>query len=487
MKAKAYLTIYLAMSLTILLAVVMALLAGVKKNTTRMEEELALDTAGHSVLAEYDKELLEQYDLFFIDTSYGRGEPDIEEIGAHIKRYADKNLEQAKLFNSRVELVGIQDAEVATDQNGEVFKRQIIDYEENYFGIEALEKLFAESELSEANEMKERGPELLKKRDENAAELAAQKPPTKTVEKERYNEESREVETYEEEEEVPIKDPAAHVNGLRNSGILNFVIDEPSKISNKQVHLEEYVSRRSTLVYGTGPLQEKAERSSFLAEEKEKILLNTYISQKYGCYGQVKENAALDYQEEYLIGGKGSDIENLKAVVGKLLLLREASNAIYLYGDGAKRAEIAAMAASVSAVTLAPYLQPLIETSILFAWAYIESIQDVKTLLAGGKIPLYKTAADWRTDLSSILHFSGVAVNTEATKGLSYRQYLSMFLFFEKEETLLLSMMDIIEMDIRKTAYHENFRMDGCVSGFRAAVKFEDDSGGCSFLRTYYY
>ena len=485
MKMKAYLTIYLAMLLTVLLALVMALLAGVQKNTIRTEEEFALNTAGYSALAEYDRELLEQYDLFFIDASYGSRKPDIEEIGGHIKKYANKNLEDINLFNSRMTLVGIQDAEIATDQNGAVLKQQIINYEKNYFGMESLEKLFAQQGLYGEQDSKKE--QLLKKRDENAEKLASAKPPVKTVEKVRYNEETGETETYEEEEEVPIEDPAAYVNELRKGGILNLLIDDFSKISAKNVCLEEYVSYRGALLQGTGILQEKTKETSFFTKSEEKILLTAYISQKYGCYGKEKENAALNYQVEYLLGKKGSDMENLKEAAEKLLLIREASNAAYLYGDAAKRAEIAAMAASVSAVALAPYLQPLLETSILFAWAYIESIQDVKQLLAGGKIPLIKSAADWRTDLSSILQFEGISSNMEGTKGLSYEQYLSMLLLFEKEETLLFSMMDVMEMDIRKTVYHENFRMDGCVSGFRAAAKFEDDSGGCSFLRAYYY
>lgn len=480
-KLKAYLTVYLALSLTALLTVVMALLTGIKKNTIRMEEELALDTAGYSALAEYDQEMLKQYDLFFIDTSYGGRKPDIARIGGHVKQYADKNLENTELFYSRLALAGIQDAEVATDQKGAVLKRQIIEHEENYFGIEALEKLFGRQGSEEID------LELLKKRDENAEKLAAEKPPTKTVKKVRYNEESGETETYEEEETVPIRNPAAHVNELRKKGILNLLVEDPAKISGKKVRLEQYLSRRGNLLQGTGVLQERAEKQSLFTESKEKILLNAYIFQKYGYYGQEKENAALDYQVEYLLGGKDSDIENLKATAEKLLLLREASNAAYLYGDAAKRAEITSMAASVSAVALAPYLQPMLEISILFAWAYIESIQDVKLLLAGGKVPLFKSGPDWRTDLGSILNFSGASVGKEESRGLAYQQYLSMVLLLEKEEKLLFSMMDVMEMDIRKTAYHENFRMDGCVSGFRIAAKFEDDSGGCSFLRAYYY
>lgn len=485
MKARAYLTIYLALSLTVLLSVITALLAGIKKNTVRMEEELALDTAGYSALAEYDRELLEQYDLFFIDTSYGGSNPETGALSSHIKNYANKNLQNTKLIDSRMTLAGVQEAEIATDHGGEVLKRQITDYEEKYFGLEMLEKLLPENGLSDWEEIGEE--ELIRRRDENAAKLAEQEEPVKITERERYNEESGAVEIYEEEERVPIEDPAAHVNELRERGILNLVIEDTSGLSRKAVHPEEYVSHRRDLLQGTGLLQERGQEDSFLAESKDRILLDAYIFQKYGYYGQIKEGAALDYQVEYLIGKKESDMENLKAAVQKLLFLREAANAVHLYGDAGKRAEISAMAASVSAVAFAPYLQPLLETSILFAWAYIESLEDVKALLKGGRVPLVKGPSDWRTDLDSILTYAGEDVRKEDAEGLTYQQYLAVLLLAEKEEELLFSMMDVMEMDIRRTAYHENFRMDGCVSGFRIAAQFEDDSGGCSFLRTYGY
>lgn len=485
-KVKAYLTVYLALSLTVLLSVVMALVAGVRKNTARTEEELALNTAGWSALAEYHQELFRQYDLFFIDTSYGSSYPGIETVGEHVKNYANKNLENTKLIDSRLSFIDVQEAEVATDQGGQVLKRQIVEYEENYLGIEALESLLTEFKLTGQEKVSE--TDLMKQRDENEATLASQPPPVKKVTKKKYNRDTGDVETYEEEEEVPIENPAEAVNGLRGKGVLNLVVKDTSKISGKQVALGEYLSCRSNILQGTGILQEKAEDEGFLTEEKEKLLLEAYIFQKYGYYGQEKENAALDYQVEYLIVGKNSDIENLKTVVHKLLLFREAANAVYLYGDSAKRAEISAMAASVAAVALAPYLQPLLETSILFAWAYIESIQDVKLLLEGGKVPIIKSASDWQTGLNSILNFTPGSVSKDTSRGLSYWQYLSMFLLTKKENELLFSMMDVMEMDIRKTDYNENFRMDGCVSGFRIAAEFEDrDSGKCSFVRAYYY
>ena len=390
------------------------------------------------------------------------------------------------MLDSKLTQIGIQEAEIATDYGGQVLKRQIAEYEENYFGVEALENLLSEYGFADAGQIAEE--ELLKERERNEETLASQPPPVRKVTKKRYNRETQEVETYEEEEEVPIENPASHVNALRNKGILNLVIEDCSKVSEKRVLLEEYLSYRSDILQGTGILQERMENSTVFTEIKERALLDAYIFQKYGYFGQEKENAELNYQVEYLIGGKEADVENLKAVVNKLLLFREAANAAYLYKDAAKRAEISAMAASVAAVTIAPYLQPMLETSILFAWAYIESIQDVKLLLEGGRVPILKTALDWQTDLRSILGFNGNAVRRNKTGGLDYRQYLSMFLMMKKENELLFSMMDIMEMDIRKTAYNENFRMDGCVSGFRTAAKFEGGSSQKdSFLRAYYY
>lgn len=213
MKCKAYLTIYLALSLTVLLSVVMVLLAGIKKNAVRMEEELALNTAGWSALAEYHQELLRQYDLFFIDSSYGGSYPAVEAVGEHVKEYANRNLQDTKLLDSRLALIDIPEAEIATDGGGEVLKRQIIEYEENYLGLEAVEELF--SDYVKAEQEKPDEEEFIRRRDENAAKLDAAPPPEKTVEKERYNEESGETEIYEEAEEVPIEDPAAHVNELR--------------------------------------------------------------------------------------------------------------------------------------------------------------------------------------------------------------------------------------------------------------------------------
>ena len=134
----------------------------------------------------------------------------------------------------------------------------------------------------------------------------------KKVTKKRYHLDTGKTEMIEEEEEVPIENPAAYVNDLRNKGILSLVVSDPAKISGKGISPEEYLSCRRDILQGTGILQERIEAGGALTEVKEKILLDAYIFQKFGYFGQEKEGAGLDYQVEYLLEGKGTDTENLK-------------------------------------------------------------------------------------------------------------------------------------------------------------------------------
>ena len=66
-----YLTVFFSLILTVMISLCLALLFGVKRNTGRMEGECITDVAMNSVLAEFHRELLNQYNLFFVDSSYG--------------------------------------------------------------------------------------------------------------------------------------------------------------------------------------------------------------------------------------------------------------------------------------------------------------------------------------------------------------------------------------------------------------------------------
>ena len=68
-----YITLYLALTLGVMLSLIFALIEGVRMQTIRMEIEGVMDIGLYAIFGEYNRQLLEQYDLFFIDTTYGQG------------------------------------------------------------------------------------------------------------------------------------------------------------------------------------------------------------------------------------------------------------------------------------------------------------------------------------------------------------------------------------------------------------------------------
>lgn len=154
----------------------------------------------------------------------------------------------------------------------------------------------------------------------------------------------------------------------------------------------------------------------------------------------------------------------------RILRWREAANVLYILTDTAKVAEAEAMALALTAVCLCPELAEPVKYTILFAWAYVESLQDVKTLLSGGRVPIFKTASDWKTGLNSIKNVRGSLAEDEGGTGLSYQDYLQIMLFLQNKDTRTFRAMDIMEMDIRKTPGNARFRMDACFDTYQAEL-----------------
>ena len=82
--ADGYMTVFLALSLAVLLSLILALVEGARVNAVRMRTETAGNTAVRSVLGEFHQELLRQYDLYFIDASYGTGSASVEQVQQHL-------------------------------------------------------------------------------------------------------------------------------------------------------------------------------------------------------------------------------------------------------------------------------------------------------------------------------------------------------------------------------------------------------------------
>ena len=189
--------------------------------------------------------------------------------------------------------------------------------------------------------------------------------------------------------------------------------------------------------------------------------------------------SGLDYQLEYVVSGQASDAENLEKTVQRLLLIRLVSNFAYIQTDSAKRAEAAAMAATLCTLLAVPAIIEAVTQALLFAWSFGESIVDLRALLKGSRVPLVKDSESWQLQLSGLLTLGSEDEWNEGKDtqgGMSYEEYLQILLFLTDTDEAAMRSLDLIEQHMRLGKGLEWFRIDHCIT------KMELDSS-CSLRR----
>lgn len=255
------------------------------------------------------------------------------------------------------------------------------------------------------------------------------------------------------EVEITIENPMKEAVGIQNKGVLELVVDDMRMLSDKSLNLKELVSHR-TLAQGKSPIIPEN-------EWLDKVLLQQYILQNMSNYCSQIQHPGMAYEVEYVIGGKGSDIENLKYVVNRLLLLREMTNFLYLTSNAAKMEEAGVIALALAGTSVNPVVVEVVRMGIVAAWAFGESVLDVRALLQGKKIPLLKSASTWTLEISQIASVTkGYFTAKECENGLSYQQYLGILLLFLQDNELSMHAMDMQEVALRMHERNGSFRMD---------------------------
>jgi hypothetical protein len=457
-KLSGYLTIFLSLSLTMLLGVFFFLINAAFINYSKMKLECATDIGMNAVLGEFHRELLEQYDLLFIDLSYGSGSAEIASLEKHLAHFIERNVRPAEHSVSawnELELrnVRITATLMAHHYEARVFRRQACAYISENARASMVEGLFSQAGQAEELDSQDNMSSWAETMGDISTILASL--------------------TEEKRQEAIAVDPLADTDDLA------VTIDNPADGSYEAagemfdegdaqggaVNLADYYSHRST-----GQNQPSSSYDSSLANEAATaVLFNDYLFEKMGCYTNLKEGSRLKYQLEYILMGADSDEKNLKKIKKRLVLWRFADNVRLYFSNAAKRAEAEAIATAACTLLLSPELIPIVANSILVAWAYDESKDDVEKLLEGGKIPLIKPSLD---------SYEG---------GLSYSEYLGLMLFLQNEDKKLARAMDIIEMDIRLTPGNQYFRIDWCIESFRALVDFRDQYENYAIDRRYGY
>ena len=141
------------------------------------------------------------------------------------------------------------------------------------------------------------------------------------------------------------------------------------------------------------------------------------------------------------------------------------------------KSEAKAFAEALACVLICPELADPIMWSILLAWAYVESLQDVKILLEGGGVPVVKDDSTWHTGMFSIFHPRSALKSYPGQAGPHYRDYLNTMLLMESYDKILPRSMDIMELDVRKSSGNGAFRMDACLQSFLVDIKTKSTHG----------
>lgn len=247
------------------------------------------------------------------------------------------------------------------------------------------------------------------------------------------------------------------VEKLYNSGLLELVLPDGVTPSNGVLDMTELPSGSENLA-GRG----------WSGTRLDHLLINEYCGKFFRYFpirGEerqavgVEGDGGLDYEIEYLIGGKKIDEENLALVVRRLLAIREGLNLIHILGDGQKRQEAQNLAMTITGVAGLTPLVFLTAFFVMSVWALGESLMDIRGLLAGKRVAIFKNRANWTLDLDKLLAIGreGRIGTGGGEAGLGYLSWLKVLLFMGEIVHQEYRMMDMIQMNICRK--QKSFRM----------------------------
>lgn len=284
--------------------------------------------------------------------------------------------------------------------------------------------------------------------------------------------------------EKNVKNPIDVFQKNYNNSILGLVVKDFSQISTKkkrmqtridEVEMESEVAQFNQEYDGIGWLESGADKQLQI------LLLTHYIETHFKSYiSQENEQAsALDYEAEYILGGKLSDKENLEIVLKKIVFLRTILNYTYIITD-TEKTEMA----YITAMALIGFsgMEPLVQMTkniILLIWAAEEAIIDAGALLQEKEVPIFKTKGTFQTSYEELLLFDRELVQrkikeipeTQAGVMWNYQQYLRLLFNFCPKEQKINGVMELIEENI-KLRYDRNFSLSNCIYGVEAEGQF---------------
>lgn len=492
---KGSITIWLSLVLCVLLALIFACLQSARISAARGYISVCVEESLFSEFARYDRILYEQYGLLAVDAGFGTAGTDLTAVAGEIEDAAKTLIStQQDLFRIGLKETDITGYELATDSNAAPLKTQIKEIMTAKLGIDGVSRIIG---MVNANapviEQQERegtvDPESIRDAYAQQKEQAEARENEAAMQAEAVQSDGGDIDNTEEHTdagpvEVPedFENPLDNIESLIRMGIYNTILPDPLGVSGTAVD-KSTLARSRKFEEGMGVLPEEADGAA------EHLMIAAYINDFFpdflSCAGS--DNKGLKYQAEFAIAGKDSDAANLKSVLNRILMIRMGLNYIYLNSmDPAKKAEAETCGLIIASLLLSPEAAEPISQIVLLAWAFGESMMDLKTMLAGGKEPLIKDESTWQLTLTQLASFSSETPTTGRT-GLSYDDYLTILLAIQSESELTRSLLDLLEYNRRIIGDDPAFQIDACITAIETETLLTIDGNDYSITRGYGY
>ena len=212
------------------------------------------------------------------------------------------------------------------------------------------------------------------------------------------------------------------------------------------------------------------------------VLYQKYILDHFASFTEdtkVEMPTALDYETEYILKGKDSDLDNLTYVIYDLLVFRTLMNVVSLFTNTTSNEQAGGVAASLVGFLGQPILITVTKTMIIFIWALAESIIDMSGLLAGKNIFIYKQFEDFELQLRELPYINKAYIRQKVDNigentsnvALSYNDYLYVLLLMKNRELKTFRPLDLIQINLQNN-YEESFLINNCVYGIQVSAGF---------------
>lgn len=460
-------TVLASVSLMLVAGLIFTLLEGARFREVQRVAGVMTQTAAESLFSHYEPTLWDAYHFLALEAGAGN-DHSVRSREAWLKDTMDTELgtgNQGSLLQMSVKNVSLEHCLYVSDQEGAVFESAVSAYMQNniayelYHGIAGLSEEIANLKDENLDEKMQDARDELASLEEQKARPSMIKQSFQSKKKKHSEEESA-------------LDVAKEIDA---TGISALVLPSHSKISNRMMD-EDHLSARD--------LQE-GDGETVSTNVYQTMLTILYLGTYFSSYTDVKENHGLQYELEYILGGKTGDSKNLNAAITKLFAVRELANFAYIITDSAKVSEAETMATVISVVTLMPAAMEAIKYGILAAWSCAESVLDLRALLAGKKVALIKNSAQWSTDLWDLLSvWDHEKMSEECENGFDYNSYLLAMILLQSQKTRSSRALDVMELTVREAEKRPDFCINDCIveSGLSASFQYHTAFAGMDLL-----